>query len=100
MKKVFLTAAVILGGLSTFASSTNSSNPTDAIVYAVQEEYKEVKSDDLPQAVKDALAADFESATLLKAAVNENEEYKLDISVEGTTYSVFADKDGNWVNKK
>lgn len=99
MKKIFLSAAVILGGLSAFASSTIEMNQSDEIVFAVQEEYKEVKAEDLPQAVKDALAADFETATLTKASVNEKEEYKLDVSVEGNAYSIYADKDGNWLEK-
>lgn len=100
MKKIVLTAAVLLGGLSTFATSTIANNPTDAIVVSVQEEYKEIKAEDLPQAVKDALKADFETATLDKAYVNDQEQYKLDITIDGATSSVYADKDGNWITQE
>lgn len=100
MKKVFLTAAVLLGGLSTFASSTIVNAPEEGIVIAVQEEYKEINVEDLPQAVKDALATDYESATLDKAYVSDKQEYKLDITIEETSSSVYIDKDGNWIDQE
>lgn len=100
MKKVFLTAAVLLGGLSTFATSNVVMTPADGIIINVQEEYKEIKTDSLPQAVKDALAADFQTATLDKASVNDKEEYKLEITVDGAASIVYADKEGNWIEKE
>ena len=100
MKKVILTAGIILGGLSTYATSAFAMNQTEEIVLSVQEEYKEIKTDTLPQAVKDALAADFETATLDKAYVNDKQEYKLDITVDGVASTVYADKDGNWIEKE
>lgn len=100
MKKVFLTAAVLLGGLSTFATSTVVTTPAEGIVIAVQEEYKEINAEDLPQAVKDALATDYETATLDKAYVNDKQEYKLDITINEVSSSVYADKDGNWVEQE
>lgn len=101
MKKVILTAAVLLGGLSsTFAVSTDVATPGEKIVIAVQEEYKEISADDLPQAVKDALATDFETAILDKAYINDKQEYKLDITMNDVSSSVYADKDGNWIEKE
>lgn len=100
MKKVILTAAVLLGGLSTFATSNVAMTSADGIVIGVQEEYKEIKVESLPQAVKDALAADFKTATLNKASVNDQEEYKLEITVDGAASIVYADKDGNWIEKE
>ena len=103
MKKVILTAAIILGGLSTFSSQAQETNPPGEIVAEVQkeqEEFKEVKTDSLPQAVKDALAADFQTATLDKASVNDKEEYKLEITVDGAASIVYADKEGNWIEKE
>ena len=100
MKKIVLTAAILLGGLSTYATSAFAMNTSDAIVVSVQQEYTEINPEDLPQAVKDALAADFATATLDKAYVNEDEEYKLDITVEGVSSSVYADKDGNWIEQE
>jgi hypothetical protein len=99
MKKVVLTAAIVLGGLSTFATSAFAMNQTDKVIMTAQEEFKEVKVEELPQAVKDALAKDFKAATLDKASVNAKEIYKLEITVDGKAYAVHADKDGNWIKK-
>ncbi|WP_027125564.1 hypothetical protein [Gelidibacter mesophilus] len=102
MKKVVLTAAIILGGLSTYATTEFSPNQTEGIDITVQEEYKEIKAETLPKAVKDALAKDFPSATLDKAYVKEVKqvEYKLEITVDGAAATVYADKDGNWIKKE
>ena len=100
MKKVILTAAIILGGLSTYATPATAINQTDGIVINVQEEFKEIKASELPQAVQDALAADFDNATLDKAYVNAEQEYKLEITVDGSAGIVYADKDGNWIEKE
>ncbi|MEO8773757.1 MAG: hypothetical protein ABI263_02095 [Gelidibacter sp.] len=100
MKKVILTAAIVLGGISTYATSAFAITQTDEIVTAVQDDYKEINTESLPQAVKDALAADFETATLDKAYVNHKQEYKLDITVDGASSTVYADKDGNWIEKE
>ncbi len=100
MKKVILTAAIVLGGLSTFASSAFAINQTDEIMVAVQDDYKEIDTTAIPQAVKDALAADFQTATLDKAHVNHKQEYKLEITVDGAASTVYADKDGNWIEKE
>ena len=100
MKKVVLTAAIILGGLTTFATSAFAISQTDEIIMIVQDDYKEIKTDSIPQAVKDALAADFQTATLNKAYVNHKQEYKLEITVDGAASIVYADKDGNWIEKE
>ena len=100
MKKVVLTAAIILGGLTTFATSAFAISQKDEIIMTVQDDYKEIKTDSIPQAVKDALAADFQTATLNKAYVNHKQEYKLEITVDGAASIVYADKDGNWIEKE
>jgi len=99
MKKIILTVAVVLGGLSSFAASAFPMNVTPKIEVVTQQEYKEIDAETLPQAVKDALATDYPTATLDKAYVNEKQEYKLDITVDGATSSVYADKDGTWIVK-
>ena len=99
MKKVILTAAILIGGLSTYATSSSKINHTDEIAIAVQDDYKEIKTDSIPQAVKDALAADFQTATLDKAYVNHKQEYKLEIMVDGEASTIYADIDGNWIEK-
>ncbi|HXJ97296.1 MAG TPA: hypothetical protein VNJ50_00490 [Gelidibacter sp.] len=99
MKKIVLVTAVALGSLSTFATSTFDKNHLDIITVTVQDDYKEIKTTAIPQAVKDALATDYKSATLNKAYVNHKQEYKLEITVDGAALTVYADKDGNWIVK-
>lgn len=41
---------------------------------AVQDDYKEIKTESIPQAVKGALVANFQTATLNKAYVNHRQE--------------------------
>ena len=100
MKRVILTVAIVLGGLSTYATSAFSMNTADAIMISVQQEYKQIENDSLPQAIKDALAADFSTATLDTAYVNDAQEYKLEITVDGESSTLYADKDGNWIEKE
>ncbi|MBO3099711.1 hypothetical protein [Gelidibacter pelagius] len=102
MKKVVLTVAIVLGGLSTYATSAFPMNQTEKFELVAQEEYKEIKAEALPQAVKDALAKDFPTAALDKAYVSEKQEleYKLDLTIEGEILTVYADKDGNWIEKE
>lgn len=100
MKKVVFTVAIVLGGLSTYATSAFPMNTTNNIEIVAQAEYKEIDAETLPQAVKDALATDYPTATLDKAYVNEKQEYKLDITVDGGTSSVYADNDGVWIVKE
>lgn len=100
MKKVVLTVAIALGGLSTYVTSAFPMSPISKIEVVAQQEYKEIDAETLPQAVKDALAADFPTATLNNAYVNDKQEYKLDITVDGATSSIYADKDGTWITKE
>ena len=100
MKKVILSAAIILGGVSTYATPSTAIHQLDGVVTGVQEEFKAIEIEELPQAVKDALAADFMNATLNKAYVNAEQEYKLEITVDGAAGIVYADMDGNWIEKE
>lgn len=103
MKKVFLTAAIILGGISANATSVMAVSQANEIVIEV-EKYKEIKTSELPKAVTDALAADYNTATVEKAYVNSKQEYKLRIAIQEVTSAVhtdmvYADKYGNWIVK-
>jgi len=100
MKKIVLTVAIVLGGLSTYATPAFPMDQTKKFELVVQEDFKEIKAETLPQAVKDALAKDFQSATLNKAYVNDKQEYKLEITLDGAASTVYADKDGNWIEKE
>ncbi|MFA9190593.1 hypothetical protein AAGV28_04350 [Flavobacterium sp. FZUC8N2.13] len=100
MKKVILSAAILLGGLSTINAQAQEENttPTEQVAPAT-EEYTEIKAEDVPTVVVEALKKSYPDAVLSKAYVNEKKEYKLEIAVKDQTATVFTDVDGNWLKK-
>ena len=96
MKKLLLSAAIVLGSLSSYAGAV----PTDQVqnqLSVFQEGYIEVET--VPDAVKKALEAAYPGAVLGKAYINEKKEYKLEITVKDQKATVYADAAGNWINK-
>ena len=77
MKKLILSAALILGGLT----------------------YTEVTADAVPAAVKSTIEKSFPGTKLEKAYKNDKNEYKLEISKEGKKYTFFTDASGNIIKK-
>ncbi|MHA7944495.1 hypothetical protein ACJOV8_015565 [Formosa sp. 3Alg 14/1] len=101
MRNIFLTLAflaLILSNISFYAASPVHLTLQDG-TFVLQEEFKEIKTAELPLAIQEAVAVDFPNATILKAYVNEVKEYKLDLSMSGTTQTVYADATGKWINK-
>ena len=94
MKKLILSAAIILGSLSIQASTL-----TTPIIKSVniQDEYKEV--DSVPAAIKTALDDAYPGVKLEKAYVNEKKEYKIDIIVREVKSTVYTDAKGNIIKK-
>ena len=92
MKKLILSAAILLGGLSMQAENVVV---TSSMVQSVnvQDEYKEV--DAVPAAIKTALDNAYPGVKLEKAYVNEKKEYKIEITVRGEKSTVFTDASGN-----
>ncbi|KLT69632.1 hypothetical protein [Flavobacterium sp. ABG] len=98
MKNLFLSAAIVLGSLSSFASTTPISNTTVKTI-SVQDDYTEIKLEELPTAVTDALKKAYPTAVLAKAFKNTNSEYKLEVTVGDKTGNLFANADGTWIKK-
>jgi uncharacterized iron-regulated membrane protein len=96
MKKLILSVALILGSLSTYAVTAPLQNLQNQSVL-VQERYVEVET--VPDAVKAALETAHPGAILGKAYINEKKEYKLEITVGDQKATVYADAEGNWINK-
>lgn len=101
MKKLILSVAMLLGSFVTFAqtdaktvaqSATETAKPT-------QDKFKEVKAEEVPEAVSASLAKAYPEAKVAKAYVNDKKEYKLDIAVGDQKATVFADATGNWIKK-
>ncbi|WP_309608537.1 hypothetical protein [Flavobacterium sp.] len=103
MKKLIL-SAILLGSISTFAQEAKTTKETkvtttEATSKSSQENYKEVKSEELPEALKTSLKAGYPDATVTKAYVNDKKEYKMDIAVGDQKATVYADAQGNWLKK-
>jgi len=96
MKKLILSAAILLGGLSMQAGNVAV---TSSIVHSVniQDEYKEV--DAVPAAIKTALDEAYPGVKLDKAYVNDKKEYKIEITVRGEKSTVYTDATGKILKK-
>lgn len=93
MKKLFFVSAAALLSASVFAAPVYSVNTTRM---EVVQEKKEIKAEDLPQAVKNTIEADYKEWTINKAYLFEaTTEYEVEFTKEGQTKTVKFDKDGN-----
>jgi hypothetical protein len=109
MKKVILEIAVVVGGLTTYAQETEQedTNATSVETEAsVQEEvaaqdqdtYQEITVEELPEAVSSAVEKSYPTASIDKAYINDEQEYKLQVSLnDGTVGTLYADAEGNWI---
>jgi len=98
MKKLVLSAAVLLGSLSTFAAIAPIQNSVEKVII-IADEFTEIKIKELPSAVTTALKTAYPEAVINKAYVNESKEYKLDVTMGDKQGSVFADENGKWIQK-
>lgn len=98
MKNLFLSAAIVLGSLTSFASTSPVTN-TIVKSISVQEEYTEIKVEEVPSAVTDALKKAYPDAILSKAYKNATSQYKLEVTVGDKVGSLYANADGSWVKK-
>ncbi len=98
MKKVVVTLAFVLGSLCTVLGNTSDFNSFDTAVVMVQD-FTEIKVADLPKAIMDALDKDHPGAAINKAYVNEDGQFKLEVTKEdGTSATLYADAEGNWIS--
>ncbi|WP_047247161.1 hypothetical protein [Maribacter thermophilus] len=98
MKKLFLLGALAIGSLSITAQEADMAQVDETIVVTVSE-FTEIATSDLPEAVSNAVATNYPTATINKAYVNEEKQYKLEVSLEdGTQGTLYADEEGNWLD--
>lgn len=95
MKKLILSAAILLGSLSSFANAPLQNSSEKVITIA--DEYTEIKVEEVPAAVTDALKKSFPDAKLTKAYINEKKQYKLEVEVGDKVGSLFAEANGKWI---
>ncbi|NVK08848.1 hypothetical protein [Tenacibaculum sp.] len=99
MKKLIL-AVAILAGVSTYATVNNTISPITPVHTVVANGFQEISLDKLPATLVNSIKESFPKATLSKAFVNEKEQYKLEISVNNTTKTIYTDKEGNLLDEK
>ncbi|MFA9189344.1 hypothetical protein AAGV33_13375 [Flavobacterium sp. FBOR7N2.3] len=122
MKKLILSAAIVLGSLTTMNAQAQEENavPTEQTTPAEQaapvdqtapaeqattaEEatstttaFTEIKTEEVPAAVTEALKKAFPEAELNKASINDKKEYKLEVKVGDKEGALYADESGNWI---
>ncbi|MBT2162733.1 MULTISPECIES: hypothetical protein [Zobellia] len=103
MKKIFITAIFAIGSLSAFAQeevtvieTTEATEATEVV--ATQDDFSEVSSEELPEAVTAAVSKNYPTASIDKAYTNEANQFKLEVSLEdGTAGTLYADENGNWI---
>lgn len=98
MKKLFISAAIVLGSLTSFASTSPIVNTIVKSV-SIQDEFTEIKNEEVPTAVTNALKKAYPDAVLNKAYKNAASQYKLEITVGDKVGSLYANADGSWVKK-
>lgn len=98
MKNLFLSAAIVLGGLTAFASTSPVQNTIEKTV-SFQEEYTEVQLSEVPAAITESLKKAYPDAVVTKAYKNASSQYKLDVTVGDKVGSLFANADGSWIKK-
>src|SRR5690606_21038498 len=80
------------------AETADEVDAETALIAAPVQDFKEVKASEVPQTVKDAVAKDFSGATISKAYVNANGEYKLDLATaDKKAATVYANAKGEWI---
>ncbi|SHL26098.1 hypothetical protein [Flavobacterium saccharophilum] len=98
MKNLFLSAAIVLGSLSSFASTVPMTNSIIKTI-SIQDDYTEIKLEEVPAPITEALKKSFPDAVLSKAYKNTKSEYKLDVTVGEKVGSLYANADGTWIKK-
>lgn len=98
MKKVILMASFAFATLSATAITTDLNTTT--ITVSLQDNFKEIAVTEVAKPVLQAVLKDYEGATVKQAFINEKNEYKLELTIGEVAKTVYADAEGNWIEKK
>ena len=107
MKKLIVSAAILLGSFTAIAQQTPNVTAEEVKEVAVNEtkvvtrdeEYKMIKVEEVPAPLNVALETSYPGVEIILAHVNEAKEYKLEIAVENRKATVYSDDEGNWIQK-
>ena len=101
MKKLFITAVFALGSLTAFAQEEQATEAAEAATEAVeQDSFAEITLEEVPEAVSTMIETNYPGATIDKAHKNEENQYKLEVSLEdGTSGALIVDEEGNAIEQ-
>ncbi len=87
---------------ATEAVEENATEATEAVeetADAAQDGFNEVATEEIPEAITTALEAAHPGATVDKASMNEESQYKLEVTKEdGETAELYMDAEGNMID--
>lgn len=99
MKKLFLLGALAVGVFTVTAQGADMAQVDATEVVVAVDEFTEIATSELPAAVTEAVAKNYPTATINKAYVNEEKQFKLEVALEdGTSGTLYADENGNWLD--
>lgn len=98
MKNVVFAIALVLGSLGSVTATEITPIFHDGIMESIFiQDFTEIENDELPGAVTEALEKDFSGATITKAYVNGELQYKLEVTNGEENLVLYADAEGNWL---
>jgi len=97
MKKLFITTVFALGSLTVFAQEEQATEAQEPATEAVaQDSFAEIALEEVPEAVSTMIETNYPGATINKAHKNEENHYKIEVSLEdGTSGALILDEEGN-----
>ncbi len=99
MKNLVFASALVLGSLGTVTATQTTPIFHDGIMESIFiQDFTEIKMDALPEVVSAALEKDFPGATINKAYVNGETQYKLEVTNGEEEVILYADAEGNWID--
>jgi len=98
MKKLMISAAILLGSLSTFTAIASVQNSFEKVI-TIAGEFIEIKITDLPPAIAESLKKSHPDAVIIKAYVNESKQYKLEVTNGDKSETILTDATGTIVEK-
>ncbi|MEB8328547.1 hypothetical protein OO009_04200 [Flavobacteriaceae bacterium KMM 6897] len=98
MKNLVYATAIALGSLSTISAHPPIFH--DGIMeLVIAQDFTEIAVKDVPTAVLDGLENDYMGATIQSAFVNEELQYKLEVTLEdGSAKTLYFDQEGNAID--
>ena len=90
-----------LGTLSSNAQTGKAEQTTTTTTVKTTEEFKDIKVEELPEAVRTSVAKSYPGSVINSAAANDTKtEFKLNVTASGQTGVIYTDPTGTLIKKK